>query len=164
MSDKEDGQTLIELIVVIAVSTVVVGALVFSTISSLRNSEFAKHQAQATKLAQEGIEKMRTLRDRDMMNSISYNDGSHTASKFSDFWSINLVCPTNCYFYFNASGVLIGGTAVNFETISAGNFTRQFQIEDYTDGTQQKKITSVVQWNDFSGNHQSKLITILGKL
>lgn len=58
------GQTLIELIVVILVSIIVIGGLVFAIISSLRNAQFAKNQAQATKLAQEGIEFVRAGRDR----------------------------------------------------------------------------------------------------
>lgn len=62
---SEKGQTLIELIVVIAVIIVVVAALTFATIASLRNANFSQNQAQATKLAQEGLEKVRILRDRD---------------------------------------------------------------------------------------------------
>lgn len=156
------GQTLVELVVVIAVLVIVVSALTFATISSLRNAQFAKNQAQATKLAQEGLEKVRSLRDRDTDGSISYNDGTFTASKFSELWFIILDCPTHCYFYFNLSGVLVGATSVNVEPISSGSFKRQFQIEDYA--ADQKKVTSVVTWIDFSGAHESRLTTILGKI
>ena len=62
---SEAGQSLIELIVVTAVAVIVVGALTFATIASLRNAAFAKNQSQATKLAQDGLERMRSLRDRD---------------------------------------------------------------------------------------------------
>ena len=154
------GQTLIEVIVVITIGMLVIVALVFATIAGLRNSEFAKNQSQATKLAQEGLERMRTLRDRDTVGSMA-----SPYSKFSDLWPIALACPTNnCYFYFNSSNVLISGTSVNFEDILSGSFKRQFLIEDYTDGTQQKKVTSVVRWNDFSGDHESRLTTILRKI
>ena len=61
---NEKGQTLIELIVVVAVSVIVTGALVFAIIASLRNASFSKNQSQATKLAQEGIERVRIGRDK----------------------------------------------------------------------------------------------------
>ena len=64
MYSDESGQTLMELVVVIAVSTIVIGALVFATIASLRNVQFSKNQSQATKLAQEAIERLRASRDR----------------------------------------------------------------------------------------------------
>lgn len=157
------GQTLLELVVVIAVIVVVVAALVFATIASLRNANFAKNQAQGTKLAQEGLEKVRSIRDRDLDGAIDYirgTDGSH-ASKFSDLWDVDLVCPSNCYFYFNQPNVLKGGA--DSEKIPPDNplFKRQIIIENYTDGKKQKKVTAVVSWTDFSGSHESRLTTVL---
>lgn len=175
LTDK--GQSLIELVIVISIGAVVVGALVFATISSLRNAQFAKNQAQATKLAQEGLEKVRSLRDRNIPTSIQYP--GLTDARFSDLWGIDFSCsvpqscPTapstcpsgNCYFYFNASNSeLRNATPVNFEEISDSYFKRQFFIEDYVDGTQQKKVTSVVTWTDFSGPHESRLTTILRRI
>lgn len=57
------GQTLLEVIVALSIGVLVVSALVFATIFSLRNASFAKNSAIATKLAQEGIEKIKTARD-----------------------------------------------------------------------------------------------------
>lgn len=165
---SKKGQSLMELVIVVAVVVTVVGALVFATIASLRNAQFAKNQAQATKLAQEGLEKIRSLRNRDEANKVDYTrgDGTHT-SKFSDLWSISFTCGAgaNCYFYFNSSGTLVGGTSVNFELPTAvpPNFKRQFQIED-NDGGTQKKVTAKVLWTDFAGEHESKLTTILRKI
>lgn len=150
------GESLVEVIIAATVGVLVVTALTFATIFSLRNANFAKNSAQATKLAQEGIEMVRTLRDRD--GDVSYTD----VSKFSDLWAITFSCPSNCYFRFYL-GILSGGTDVNFEDIPPNfNFKRQFQIEDHE--IDQKKITSVVQWSDSAGIHESKLTTILGKL
>ena len=61
---NQSGQSLIEVIVAAAVGILVVTALTFATIFSLRNANFAKNSALATKLAQEGIEWVRTGRDR----------------------------------------------------------------------------------------------------
>ena len=154
---REKGQSLIEVMIAVTVGILVVTALTFATIFSLRNANFAKSSAQATKLAQEGIEKVRTLRDRD--GAVNYPG----ASKFSDLWAITFSClgDINCYFYLNVGGTLTGGSAISFETIPP-NFKRQFQIEDA--GSEQKRVTSLVRWTDFAGDHESKLVTIFRKL
>ncbi len=154
MFNNEKGQTLMELIVVSSVSIIIIGALVFATISSLRNAQFAKNQAQATKLAQDGIEKVRSLRDR---------NGSYNVSQFNDLWAISFSCSTspNCYFKFSSSGGLVDGSSSTFEDIPP-NFTRQVIIED--SGANAKQVTVVVSWTDFAGVHASRLTTILRKL
>lgn len=63
-TNNQLGQTLIELVIVIAVLVLIIGALVSATIASLRNAQFSNNLTQATKLAQEGIEKVRSSRDR----------------------------------------------------------------------------------------------------
>ncbi len=162
----QTGQTLLELIVVVAVSVIVVGAIVFATIASLRNASFSKNQAQATKLAQEGIEKIRSIRDRDENNKVVFNKGDGTyTSKFSDLWSIHFGCGAslnNCYFRY-VSDVLRGSESTIFEDISP-SFHRQILIEDQGDGTLQKQVTAIVKWTDFSGPHESRLTTILRKI
>ncbi len=152
---SERGQSLIELVVVVAVIVIIVGALVFATIASLRNSDLAKNQAQATKLAQEGLEKVRSLRDRN--GSVQYQTGTgsndHT-NYFNDLWAISPSTP----FYFNGD-TLNGGAAV--ESI-APYFKRQILIVDEgSSGTTQKRITAVVSWSDYAGTHESRLTTIL---
>lgn len=163
-SDK--GQSLMELVVVIAVITIVVAALVFATIASLRNASFSQNQAQATKLAQEGLEKVRSLRDRDTTGVGIWSSSTSCGSSVpSTCPATQSSCPSgatnNCYFFFNNSGVLANGTWVNSEAIPPG-FRRQFFIEDQ--GSDQKKVTVVVTWIDFSGSHESRLTTILRKI
>lgn len=161
MYHKQSGQSLMELVVVIAMAIVVISALVFATIASLRNARLAQNQIQATKLAQQGLEKIRGLRDRD--GRVEYAiDLSTTTEKFSGLWTVSFSCPDNCYFFFN-SGVLTGGTSSKFETpVDSPDFLRQFQIEDEgEDMTAQKKVTALVKWTDFAGEHESRLTTIL---
>ncbi|MBI2019144.1 hypothetical protein HYS95_00555 [Candidatus Daviesbacteria bacterium] len=155
---RNKGGSLIEVTIATTVGILVVSALTFATIFSLRNANFAKSSAQATKLAQDGIERVRTLRDRN--GAVNYT-GSPGASEFDALWSVSFSCPSNCYFYFDALGKLSGGTASNFEVI-APDFKRQFKIED--SGSEQKKITVIVRWTDQTGDHDSKLTTILRKL
>lgn len=159
---SKKGQSLMELVVVIAMTIVVISALVFATIASLRNARLAQNQIQATKLAQQGLEKIRGLRDRDGGVDFTKADFTHT-EKFSDLWTISFSCPDNCYFFFNSPGVLTGGTDSNFETpVDSPDFLRQFQIEDEgEDMAAQKKVTALVKWTDFAGEHESRLTTIL---
>lgn len=163
MCRRERGQSLMELVVVIAMTIVVVSALVFSTIASLRNANLAQNQIQATKLAQQGLERVRSLRDRDGKVDYTRADLTHT-EKFSDLWEITFNCPANCFFFFTSAGILTGGTEANFEDVPP-NFFRQFQMEEEgSDPKLQKKITAVVKWSDFSGSHESRLTTVLRRI
>ncbi|MBI4036287.1 prepilin-type N-terminal cleavage/methylation domain-containing protein [Candidatus Daviesbacteria bacterium] len=160
MLRSEKGQSLLEMIVVVAVGTIIVGALTFATIASLRNAQYAKSQSQATKLGQEGMEKVRSIRDRDTVVRYAKAPGSFT-DKFSDLWSINFSCPGNCYFTL-AGSTLVGGAATSYEEVDK-DFKRQVQVEDGSNFAQEKKVTVIVVWNDFSGSHESRITTLLRK-
>ncbi|MEK7617290.1 MAG: hypothetical protein AAB414_04490 [Patescibacteria group bacterium] len=180
---REGGQTLLELILVITVIIFVVGALVFATISSLRNASFAQNQAQATKLAQEGIERVRTGRDRNQcINNLtaggktpmSWNGDNPNCTSTDSFWStaINGNCGDNtttfCYFKVDDQGVLTNIGTGDGQTVPSGGdvsnppFKRAVIISD--DSTTSKTITVIVTWIDFSGNHSSKLTTVLRQI
>lgn len=168
---NEKAQTLLELTIVIAVAVLVIGALTFATIGSLRNASFAKNQSQATKLAQEGIEKIRSIRDRNTNIQTLNIGGSPSLIPFMDlynsFISHDYCSDAPCYFKL-VSGVLnqVPGEK-DYETIPGG-FSRQVQIFDKQSCPPttncfkaQKEITVIVTWIDFSGVHQSKLTTYL---
>ncbi len=162
MYRREGGQSLMELVVVIAMTIVVVSALVFSTIASLRNANLAQNQIQATKLAQGGLERVRSLRDQD--GKVNYTGAGFTTEKFNDLWDITFRCPGNCFFFFSSAGILTGGTEANFESAHP-NFFRQFQVEEEgSDPRAQKKVTAIVKWSDFSGSHESRLTTVLRRI
>lgn len=61
---EEKGQSLVEVIVALAVALIVILALVRVTVTSIHNASFAKNQALATQYAQEGMEKIRAYRDQ----------------------------------------------------------------------------------------------------
>lgn len=179
---NEDGQTLLELIVVISVSIIVIGALVFTTIASLRNAQFSKNQAQATKLAQEGIERVRTGRDRDSSISITgvltVDSWNGNASGDGSIWDYEIYarCGSGdgiaCYFNVNNSGSLQYLTSATDipsdaaeDPLEDGKFKRVIILsDDSTTYGSQKKVTVIVRWNDFSGPHESRLTTILRKI
>lgn len=171
MFNDNSGQTLIEVVVVMAVSVIVIGALVFATISSLRNSQFSKNQAQATKLAQEGIERVRTARDRGEAIGGGLTINSLTINSWQDpnLWSqqISPNCTPNCYFKFNSTGFqhLTAASDIPLgseDPLGDGKFKRVVILSDDSATYQKQKIvTVIVRWVDFSGNHDSKLTTIL---
>lgn len=188
---SEAGQSLIEVIVAITVGILVVTALTFATIFSLRNANFAKNSVQATKLAQEGIEWVRTGRDRnECINNLdssvkSWNGNSSDINCIGTgpIWNYTIkgnsgncenttVVGSKCYFKVNYLGALtnIDFAAIAFPTSSAeqipGSIFRRVVTlsDDAGTYTTQKTATVVVQWSDFAGPHESKLTTILRKL
>ncbi len=62
---RKNGQSLIEVIVAMAVAIIITSGLLVAVIVAVRNSQFAKNQVQATKFAQEGMENARQERDSD---------------------------------------------------------------------------------------------------
>lgn len=169
----QGGQSLMEVIIAATVGILVVSALTFATIFSLRNAGFAKTSAQATKLAQEGIERVRTGRNRNQCLSLppsvnSWN-GDNNSCPGGSIWSyqINVNCIPNCYFNVTDQSVLnyLGAAA----TMPSGaepippQFKRAVILSDDATYTNQKKVTVIVTWTDSSGAHESKLTTILGK-
>lgn len=61
--NREIGQSLLEVLVAMAVAILVVGGLVLVVIVAVKNASFAKNQALATKYAQGEMENVRSLRD-----------------------------------------------------------------------------------------------------
>ncbi len=179
----EGGQTLIELVIVSTVAIIIVGALTFASISSLRNASFSKHQTLATKLAQDGIERVRTLRDRNGLVKINNEDGFFVEVEFDTLWGKQFYVSCSgyggvCYFNFDSAKQLVEVTDVNKEEIDdvSGDkrFRRVVKMSDQADCSEmgipagcheyQKKVTVVVEWTDFAGVHQSELSTVLRNL
>lgn len=180
------GQTLMEVVVVSTVGILVVSALTFAVIFSLRNASFAKNQAQATKLAQEGMERIRTGRDRgDLIGNnfvIASGVPAITDWKDSNLWSnsISANCIPNCYFKFSGSNFQYLAASSNIpsnaeDLLGDGRFKRVMILSDSSADcdptaavvlcyTVEKNVTAVVQWTDFAGSHESRLTTILRKL
>lgn len=158
---SQNGQSLIEMVIVIAVGVLVASALVFATIASLRNSQFAKNQSIATKLAQDGIETIRGIRDRDGECRYSYDVGGQVqfTEKFSELYNLEL----DPQYKFQLSGVTLIPLGVTAQPINQ-IFYRQVQITDSPTTFRQEKVVIVrVKWSDFSGEHQSQISTILTK-
>lgn len=68
---SNQGQSLIEMVVAVAVVILVVLTLVVATTISIRNAAFSRNQSLATKYAQEGIEKVRAYRDQSIWETFT---------------------------------------------------------------------------------------------
>ena len=163
---NEKGQSLLEIAVTIGVIVIIVTGLAITTINGLKNSQFSKNQVQATKLAEDTIQKPKTIKTRDLAVC-----GPATATKWSDIWAS--VCPADspCRYILkeNPSSMVCSGPDSPFwlesqpalPDITSIIFERQIVVEDYA--TDQKKVTVIIKWVDTAGSHQSQLVTVLAK-
>lgn len=158
------GQTLLELVVGMSLITVVIGALAIITTYSLRNSQFSKNQSQGTQLAQENLEKVRTIR------SANYGvclNGQSVCSTWDEIWPVVFGSDTFVLQPCTAAGIL-KPFCLTYSAVRAdlGNgFSGQIIIEDEPGSpATQKRVTSRVFWTDNTGEHSSDLVTVFSKL
>lgn len=137
----EAGQTFIEIVVALGVAVVIVVALVSATIASMRNAQFAKLQAQATKLSQEALEKARAQRDQQGWATFKSSFAGVKCLPSSGVWS-SLGCTDTD----KIDGVFLRSVT----------FTNVLEEE-------KKSITVTTSWTDANGIHQSTLVTYLTK-
>ena len=127
------GQSLLEVMVSLGVTTLVLTSLVSAVVVSIRNARFAKNQSLATKYAQEGIEKVRIYRDQ---------------NAWSDFITVG-VTEANC----GDEGL------VGFSVPSSFNAVIDC-VEDLLI-PEKVQVTVTVSWTEAGRTHQSQLTTYL---
>lgn len=183
---QEDGQSMIEVIVVLGVTVIVVLALVIAVLTGLKNNQFAQNQSKATKYAQEAIDKIRVIRDRDSW--VYFNDttlpdpcsisGTRSRCPFGVVWGYRLSdlmanpcandsdTPLGCKFF-----VKVDVNELYLDEVQddlGEGFSREIIIADDPDPlnsryTQEKNVIVKVKWLDSSGEHQSNIQTQLTK-
>ena len=156
------GQTLLELVVSLGLGLIVVSALVITTTSGLKNSQFSQDQAKATELAQEGLESVRTIADRNCKVVIGGNT-YYWYNKAPLIWDNlhQLVGGPNFGFSTSPDPAVCSLTEVSppFELVD-NRFRRHINLVRLGSDI---RVTAVVTWSDFSGSHNSSLITILSR-
>lgn len=186
---REKGQSLLEITISIGVAIIIIMALTVITITGLRNSQFAQDQVQATKYAQDWLEQVRVIRDRDGYVYINSGSSSTPTSWSTSGWTGCGPVP-GCSFTIGTfisgspsfcSTVLPSSTALpclysptSTQPISGTVFSRTITIRDCNAKPpppildpdpkcigKQRKVTVVVSWSDASGMHDSQLSTIL---
>lgn len=166
-NNSDLGQSLLEVTITLGIAVSLILALTVITLQGLQSSQFSQNQVQATKLAQEGLERVRFLRNANIPVTVGVSDfnwyGTPPLIWDWDFQTYQpLIDCNNCRFQFDSctEGVCsLQAFSGQGEKIPNSPFTREIRIED--SDTNQKKITARVSWTDISGVHESKLITIL---
>ncbi len=78
---NNSGQSLVEVLIALAMTVLLLTALVIATTQSIKNSRFARTQAQATHLAQIEVEKLRNIRDEQGWKAFLGSGGTETLPK-----------------------------------------------------------------------------------
>ncbi len=138
---KNDGQTLIELLMALGAGVLIIVAIIGGVVTAGRNSQFAKNQNLATNLAQEGIELVRSQRDK-----LGW-------SGFSDAYTVS---PVQCI---DSNGNFTSGVPNCPPNAGTANFftrTATFTVSGFG-----LDVTVTVSWQDSNGVHKSSQTTFL---
>src|SRR3972149_8685627 len=88
---KDKGQTLIEMLIAIAVGTLIVASILGLATRASRNANSARTAGQASKLAQQGMEIVRNIRSVDEADYIkSFSPPCPANCRWSDLYGFNL--------------------------------------------------------------------------
>jgi Tfp pilus assembly protein PilV len=139
----QKGQTLVETIVATVVVVLLVTGLIAGITASLRATQSARRRSLATKLTQEGLEIVRSLRD----------------SGWNDFYALH---PTGDYCLDN-SGTITTGSCTNNITITEGTLTYRFtrSIRFTRVNTDYMEVFLQVTWVEGSLTRTSNSKTVL---
>lgn len=157
---KQIGESLLEVTISLGLALLVVTALTVTTVNGLKNSQLSQNQLNATKYAQEGIERVRQIRERNCPVTVGSTQ-YYWYGPGNSIWSIQLAG----FFKYTVNDTAVPAVCrleevLVPETIESGKFTRSINIVDGVDQNT-KKVTVTVNWSDFSGTHESKLETSL---
>ncbi len=144
---SQSGQSLFELVVAIAISALMIVAMVSLAVNSIQNANFAKNKALASTYAQQAMEWLRGQRDSGIdtfIDNVTMATGSSRC--LNDLaWT---VAPCG-------SGATITGTP----------FIRQVTFSVTTQNTKKVvKADVTVSWKDSQGTHQVESATNLADL
>ncbi|KKQ66422.1 MAG: hypothetical protein US86_C0005G0033 [Candidatus Daviesbacteria bacterium GW2011_GWA2_38_24] len=164
------GQSLLEVTITLGVAILIIVALTITTIQGLQSSQFSQAQVQATKYAQEGIEKIRLMKVSNTPIEITDTNGNiqeyYWYSSNNLIWSLSFGALKSFKFKTPCSNGtcrlirLNAGDSPDYESLDNERLRRYIYIED-TGNQNQKKVTVEVKWTDSGGDHSSKLETIL---
>lgn len=87
--NRQSGQTIIEVVVAITIVALIIIALVAVVTASMSNSIFSKNKSLANKYVSQGIEAVRSIRDRSWNDFYSLNSGTNYYLRYtSSYWEL----------------------------------------------------------------------------
>ncbi len=158
---QEAGEGLIEVMIVLFIATIVIGAMTIATVRGISNAQFSQNQTQATKLAQDALERIRTIRDRNLPIILT----TRGSIKFSEFQQDVNACVSGCYFRLDTTNLsIIQVNSTDFDALEGG-LQRQIILKTSGVATNREINANVlIKWVDAGGSHQSDLQTIYGEI
>lgn len=145
---SKKGQTLLEVLVALGVAVLLIAGLSVLAVYALRNAQHGKNIETATRLAGEGIEQVRIVRDRSGWEDFVRYDLSKCYKVDTTTWVLEPL--TSC-------NVEDGETPPAFEI-----FKRQIKLVDVDPGDEEsRQVTVTVFWTDSQGPNQVSSDTIL---
>ena len=139
---NQKGQSLFEVVLSLAVITVVIVALIILAYSSIRNANYSKNQTLATKHSQEVIEWLRGERDSD----------------FDFFYDKALTAGGGSYCFPSLSWTAAKLGSCDDSDVIVGTILKReifFTIVDLAN----IEVQAVVYWDDAQGLHEVRAIT-----
>ncbi len=139
MKLKKQGLSLIEVVIGVGLMGVIMVALVSAVSVSLRNSQVSQNRSRATKYMTEGIEAVRSIRDRDK----------------SVFFALSTAA---YYLNYDTSGLQpIWKLQTSPKTTPALGFTRTIQLERLS--ATEMRVTVTIGWQQGSAPYSTKSTT-----
>lgn len=148
-SNHSAGFSLLELIFAIALFSIATGAIISLTIHAQINNSISASSAQAERLAEQGIEAARAIRDN---NFLSLTAGDHGVTDTNGYWEFNGASDTieNFYerkvtvedAYRDGDGEIVVGPTANIDLDT-------------------KKVSSTVEWEQEGVEQEIQLISYL---
>lgn len=162
---NRSGQTLLEMVFLLGLALVIVTGLTVTTINGLKNSRYSQNQVQATSLAQDAINQVRSFRDQDCKVAVGPS-GSETKYGWYDsepppIEGIFTQFTGSLTFKIDGCG-LKEAPKDDLPASVKNDFTRVITLERLERaGTNQIRVRVRVTWSDITGDHNSELVTIL---
>ncbi|OGY10140.1 MAG: hypothetical protein A3A58_02445 [Candidatus Blackburnbacteria bacterium RIFCSPLOWO2_01_FULL_41_27] len=143
--NRSRGQSLFELIIAIGIGIIIVTAIVQLVTISVRNASFAKNKNEATRLAQQALEWLRTEKEKDW--AVFYDRAGNPA-----YWCFPTLAWT-------------AGQCGSSQTISGSTtFTRGATLDqEDVDGNDTSVVVVTVSWTEGGRTHQSSVTTQFGE-
>lgn len=136
------GQSLIEVLVALALAVLAIGALVSVTMTSVKNAQFSKNQIQAEKFAQEGMEWIRLQKE-----TLSWTE--FEAKLTQRFYCLNILDWNEgaCTAFISNTAPFKRDLDLNLDAVSCGD----------TPSGKDDPIKAMVEvsWTDSSGPHKA---------
>jgi type II secretory pathway pseudopilin PulG len=130
------GQSIIEVMVAVAILTIIAATGVVAILGSLNTTRLAEEETQATTYAMEGVEAVQSIRNQDWDNITA---GTYGLAKSGNVWS------------FSGSSDDPDGTAKFTRVVTVADVSRDSNgaivTSGGTDDEETKQLTVVVSWN-----------------